>query len=136
MIAPHEAAATFNAATAAVRATAWSLEQEAALAAVRLLAAHALDAVPDATHLLIESSDQGNYMMCTAGSVERDGVTVASGTDWDDRCELHDLDAAASWLTWGAAAWEQYADPFHPYTNMRGGYVALDLRRIAADQEA
>jgi hypothetical protein len=109
------------------------LEAEAEGAAVRLLAAHALSVDPGATHMLLESSDQGNFMNGPVQLTDAKG-DVISEQEWEAHYNDHvdELSDAASWLTWGHTRWEQFADAAHPYSNMRNGYYALDLRRIAA----
>ena len=102
----------------------------ATLSALRLIALASLSVAPDATHVLIESSDQGGRYMCGPNSIEQDGVDIVDEETLSDLNESWDLDAAASWLDWDDDVWEQFADPNHPYTNPRGGYYAMDLQRI------
>lgn len=119
----------FQAATAAYHEA--NLETKAEAAALLLLAGHALAVAPDATHMLMESSDQGNFMCIPAFLVI--GEDHQNEDAWDAHVEEYDdeLSQAASWLTWGHD-WEQFVDEEHPFTNTRGGYYALDLRKIAA----
>lgn len=101
---------------------------EVGSAALRLLAAHARVLAPHGTHMLIESSDQGSYM-CSPHRIEGpEPVDV----DWE-YAEQHDLDSAASWLSWSDSSWQEYADAEHPYTNARAGYFAIDIARVLAD---
>lgn len=110
------------------------LEADAETAALFLLAGHARSVAPEATHMLMESSDQGNFMCTPAFLVI--GEDHVAEDEWDARVEEYedDLSQAASWLTWGHESWEQYLDTAHPFTNRRGGYYAVDLRRIEAAQ--
>jgi hypothetical protein len=129
----EHAAAAFEDASARYHDVAPKLEQDAITTALYLIATHVLEFAPEATHMLMESSDQGDFM-CPPYRIEQDGKDLVVGVegDWEDVVEDNDLQGAASWLTWGADAWEQYVDQDHPYTNTRGGYCALDLRRIGA----
>jgi hypothetical protein len=105
----------------------------ATVAALRLIAAAALTVDQRATHVLIESSDQGGRYMCGPSGVERDGVVVSEFDQMQDLNEEHDLDSAASYLEWDDETWEKYADEGHPYTNPRGGYYALSIAHIVTD---
>jgi hypothetical protein len=132
------AAATFEDATQRYQGIAPNLEAQAELSAIQLLATAALVFAPDATHLLMESSDQGNYM-CTPHGLMRDGRDLleypANGTEgreaeWMVLCDQYNLEAAASWLTWGHDAWERFVDTDHPYTRKRAGYMAISLLKV------
>ena len=111
-------------------------EKRRQLAALRLIAAHALAVAPEATHMLMESSDQGEYL--TAPSFLTVGEEHVAEEEWDARVEEYedDLQDAPGWLPWIGRHWQQYVDESHPYTNRRGGYYAVDLQRIAADAAA
>ena len=134
-LSPTVSQARFDAAHRAWSARA-KLEEELIRAAVRALAAHALSVAPDATHMLLESSDQGDHM-CAPSWLQKDGENVAEEA-WDAHYTEHvdSLSDAAMWLPWGVRTWEQYIDHDHPYTRPKSGSLALDLRRIAADAEA
>jgi hypothetical protein len=125
-------AAEFGQAVNTYQETAPPLEAAAETAALFLLAGHALAVAPDATHMFMESSDQGNYMCVPSFLLigddhvaEKEWDALTMGGEAED-----DLQQAASWLTWGHESWEQYADRTHRGSNLRGGYYALDLRRI------
>lgn len=150
---PESLAAEMAAANAAYR----DAYPRANLAAVRYLAAVTLRLVPDATHLLIESSDQGHFMSLPH-LVEVDGHVAIpdpalSGVDPDeygfddlrdpDRDNATDLwrdvfdsddqaQLAASNMEWGGP-WQQYVDRDLTYTRPAAGYYALDVRRIRDD---
>ena len=85
--------------------------------------------------MLMESSDQGQWL-CTPAFLTVGTENVAEEA-WDARVEEYedDLSSAPSWLPW-VGAWQKYVDESHPYTNPRGGYYAVDLKRIAADAAA
>lgn len=121
----------FETATEAYHA-ATHLEVAAETAALQLLAGHALAVAPNATHMLMESSDQGNHMCYPLYLTIGDDHEQEQ--EWDAHVEEYedDLSQAASWLTWGHEAWEQFVDEDHEYTNVRSGYYAMDLRRIKA----
>jgi hypothetical protein len=124
--------AAFERACQAYHGTAPNLEAEAEKAALRLIAAHALSVAPEATHMLMESSDQGEFM-CAPDSLTKGEDEVAE-EEWEQHVEEHeDLGDAAAWLTWGHRSWEDFLDPDHPFSRPRNGYYALDLRRIQAD---
>lgn len=110
------------------------IREDAERSALYLLAGHAMTFAPEATHMLIETSDQGRYMWAPNGleDVDRVDFVVGREQEWEDLVEDADLIAVASWLPWGGD-WEEYADDTHPYHNPHGGYFALDLRRIAQD---
>jgi hypothetical protein len=101
------------------------------LAAIRLMALRCLDAYPQATHMLIESSDQGRYM-CGPLSIEVDGVTLLEDDPMWEFNEEHELDSVASYLSWGDDTWEDFTDMEHPFTRTRAGYYAMDLALIVA----
>ena len=138
----EHALAAYEDATNRYRGIAPSLESQAELSAVQLMARVALDFEPTATHMLMESSDQGEFM-CAPHALQRDGVDLfdvqwdvgdarARADQWQDLIEQYDLHGAGSWLTWGHTAWERFVDTDHPYTSKRSGYLALDLRKIGA----
>jgi hypothetical protein len=101
------------------------------LSAIRLMALRCLDAYPQATHMLIESSDQGRYM-CGPITIEADGVALLEDDPIWEFNEEHDLDAVASYLEWGDDTWEDFTDMSHPYTRTRAGYYAMDLALIVS----
>jgi hypothetical protein len=103
----------------------------ATLAAIRLMALRCLDAYPQATHMLLESSDQGRYM-CGPNAIEVDGVALLEDDPMWEFNEEHDLDAVASYLDWGDDTWEDFTDMAHPYTRTRAGYYAMDLALIVS----
>lgn len=119
-------------------ATAGFHEQEVRrqLAAIRLIASHALAVAPEATHMLMESSDQGACL--SVPSFLTVGEEHVAEEAWDARLEEFgdgDLTYAPSWLPWGSDrpdsdGWGQFVDNDHPYTNRRSGRYAIDLRRI------
>ena len=122
----------FQVATAAYHEA--NLEAKAETAALLLLAGHALAVAPNATHMLMESSDQGNHM-CVPLFLTVGEEHVAE-EEWDARVEEYDdeLSQAASWLTWGHDSWEDYTDLDHPFSRTRSGYYAMDLGRIKEAQ--
>lgn len=133
-----DALAAFEDATRRHQQTVPNLEAQAELTAIQLIATAALQFAPDATHMLIESSDQGDFM-CAPHTLQRDGVDLLEIEDaggknraqeWAALCDQYDLDAPASWLTWGHT-WERFVDEDHPFTRRRAGYLAIDVRKVA-----
>lgn len=112
-------------------------EQRRQIAALRVIAAHALTVAPQATHMLIESSDQGSYV--SVPSFLTVGEDNVAESEWDAYVEEHedsDLTDAPSWLPWADGphgGWAQFVDEQHPFTSWNGGYYAVDLRRVVAE---
>jgi hypothetical protein len=106
------------------------LEDQTTVLSVRLLAAYCLAIEPTATHMLLESSDQGGSYMCAPHTLHRDGVDLAAGDALEQANDDGDLDSIASYLPWSGSGWDQFVDQAHPYTNVRGGYFAVDLRLL------
>ena len=101
-------------------------------AAMRLIAAHALSVAPDAVYMLMESSDQGSYM-CPPSYLTDVIGTHLHEEEWEETVEEEDdLNSAASYLGW-EGDWQRFVDDEHPFTNYRGGYYAVDLRKVVEE---